>query len=174
MIELLVVVGIIGVLAAIAIPAYNTYQDNARVGVVSSIVELAGRTVAIEESLGKDTNNLTIGALWPKVKSKSKADFTPSYDGASGNWCVEVQGKPSGSYSDFSGCIDNADSSAKIGGNSIPCDSANYTPPVPGSPGTPAITCPGSCTAPTGGSAGPCGGGSYTATASCATQDCQL
>ena len=61
-------IGIIGILAAVAIPAYQSYTNQAKQGVTESALNTALRIVNLRQSQGKDTVATEINTL---VKSKS-------------------------------------------------------------------------------------------------------
>ena len=118
MIELLVVVAIIGILSAVAIPAYNNYQKNAREGVIESALQHAARTVGLQQSLGKSTRGGTgsvanTGYLDKLVTSKINPSFNAVGEGApsvigptDGDWCIEVTTSDT-DYGTNISCIDN-------------------------------------------------------------------
>ena len=144
------VVGIIGILAAVAIPAYNSYQNNAKAGVVSSILELVARTVKIEESLGNSPSETLV---WNKIESKDKDNFTEAFTyTGSKDWCFKITAT-SGNYDGFNGCVDGGNIPL-IGGSKveISCSEAKVRTAKAGSTGVPpiiAITCPTGCKSPT-------------------------
>ena len=54
-------------MAAFAIPAYRSYQEDAKKGVSESVLQVAARTIQLNQSLDKDT---TTADLSSKVQSK--------------------------------------------------------------------------------------------------------
>ena len=148
------VVGIIGILAAVAIPAYQNYQKNARIGVVESILRTAQRTWKVEESLGRTISSLSGSHLWAKVESRDKSSFDDSvaagFSKGTNKWCLKIEGKSASDYDKFGGCVDQA-GSLLLAGQDSQCSTASQTYACAGSPlryassPTPS-TCPTNCT----------------------------
>ena len=108
------VVGIIGILAAVAIPAYNNYTNRASRGVTESALLAASRQVNLNKSTGDSTK---VGDLNKNITSKGKKlDFTVEGDsGGNGtilandaSWClgVDIDGADEAKYQ--AGCINQA------------------------------------------------------------------
>ena len=155
----MVAIGIIGVLSAVAIPAYQGYQTTAKRGVVESLLRTAARATHSELSISgnlPDTDK-----IWEKVESSDKEDFEdPTSNGTSATWCFNIEGK--GDYNGLGGCV-NEKYGVSLSGNNTPCSGASQTKD---SGGNFTQECPDDCTsAPTIGNnaTGNCGPGDYSA-----------
>ena len=90
LIELMIVVAIIGILAAVAIPAYQDYVEQSRID--SCLAELKGQTNnwLIEysqdpgacESIAVPTGAPAAGSEWSTAEAKDTAKTTVSCDGS--------------------------------------------------------------------------------------------
>ena len=105
------VVGIIGILAAVAIPAYNNYTNRAARGVTESALLAASRQVNLNKSTSDETLETTLNA---DITSKGQAlSFTVA--GAAANkitanddeWCIAVDIDKAGTKYQ-AGCIDES------------------------------------------------------------------
>ena len=94
------VVGIIGVLAAIAIPAYQNYTKKAKIGVAESMLQTMKRSIQIQKSVGEIPSAAN---LWASVVSDDKDNFGNTYTFKSGTdiWCIGVVAKAGNDYSDI-------------------------------------------------------------------------
>ena len=125
LIEIMVALGLITLLTALAVPQYNNYKKSVRYGVVRSMLLIPHRTAEIEGSLGNGIASLTEADLLSKIKSKDKGDFTATFNTDSGNtkWCFLMEGNTGTGYNNIDGCI-NESGNIIIGGDDVPCSQA--------------------------------------------------
>ena len=104
------VVGIIGILAAVAIPAYNNYTNRAARGVTESALLAASRQVNLNKSTGDKT---LVGSLNDDITSKGRSLAFSIHDGTTDgeiianapSWCIAVDLDGSSGTKYQAGCI---------------------------------------------------------------------
>ena len=155
LIEIMVGIGLLSIVAVIAVPQFQAYQREAKYGVLRSMLTVPFRTMEVELSLGKAASSASAGFLWARVKSKAKDSFnTPIFNSSGDDWCFFIEGKSGKNYADFTGCIDDT-GTIEIGGKNVPCSQGRETkkPTSASTPQTPACThtqCPAGCKRKTG------------------------
>ena len=91
--------GIIGILAAIAVPAYNNYKDDAKWGVTDSIIQTLNRTIQINQSLGKNsTKSNTINTVKTKGENlhTNELELQPAtiLEDTTTQYCIQINKDP--------------------------------------------------------------------------------
>ena len=155
LIELLVVVGIMGLLAAIAIPAYNAYRTDAQAGVIDATISNIQRawpacltTMTFAECANATINGTINAASGSRIYSNMTAQmacFAVELGGTLGTG--NTPGTP-----DFSGCVGFTNDNIGVQQNNsegLPTgsDCSTVTPVVTCAAGTPPST-PGALQAP--------------------------
>ena len=105
-------VAIIGVLAAVAIPAYNQYQENAKVGVIASslsqITKAFNACLAVGETAAKCAGNVNVNGT-VRLDDATKGDVNR----VAGKNCFFVTYGPtiagSASTAGLTGCVELTD-----------------------------------------------------------------
>ena len=123
LIEIMVALAVLGIIGAIAVPQFRSYQRSARYGVLESMLRIPYRVFEVEDSLGNGAKNLSAGFLKSRIKSKDLSSFTATYENKinTDEWCFLLEGNTGTSYVGYNGCIDK-DGVVLLGGTNIPCE----------------------------------------------------
>ncbi len=148
LIEIMVALGLITLLTALAIPQFTSYKRSVRYGVLRSMLSIGFRAVELETSLGTDIGSLNEISVTSKIKSKDKGDFTKVYNSSGTTaWCYSMTGVAGKPYEGFNGCVNNS-GSVVIGGTNVPCKEATAKRKAHAT--TPSTTCDDSDGCPSG------------------------
>ena len=167
LIELLVVVAIIGVLAAVAIPAYNKYRVNAVQAALSSSLNSIGKGFAACLTLNQWAQCDTLG----EIDVSCPDCGTPSSNSGNSRWCVTAE-KPVGGTT-YTGCLETTGGVPTVIGGWVKCNTLSVTYGCATAGGAvsinPTLTCSGvGCTA-TATVPAMCASGQTTITHGCTT-----
>ena len=130
LIELLVVVAIMGVLAAVAIPAFRRYQRRAEVGVLNTTLNTIGKGAAACLSLNPRANCTSLNNI--NVTCGPSAECEPSMSAANEPLCFQVS-RPDIAMVTARGCVSIAletgipTTAQLVIGNDLPCSGVTVT-----------------------------------------------
>ena len=121
LIELLVVVAIIGVLAAVAIPAYNKYRVNAVQASLSSSLNSIGKGFAACLTLNQWAQCDTL----PEIDVSCPGCGTPSSNTGNNRWCITASMAVGGTS--YTGCLETTGGVPTVIGGWVKCNTLTVT-----------------------------------------------
>ena len=86
LIELMIVVAIIGILAAVAIPAYSTYHDKSKVQ--AGLYEVSAAKAQFEVQVNEGKTTITIADIGLQANSHHCSNITTVYDDTTGEGSI--------------------------------------------------------------------------------------